>query len=142
MKSVVNVVLWVLQVVLGLFFVLASGAPKFFAPHEMLAMPIDLPREFLIFVGTCEVLGGLGLILPGLLRRRQEMTTVAAFMLVLLTLCATVYQLLGRQPESAVFAVGVGVVCALIGYGRWKVAPLGRASARPAVRAALATAGA
>ena len=142
MKSVVNVVLWVLQVFFGLFFILASGAPKFFAPHEMLAMPIDLPREFLIFVGTCEVLGGLGLILPGVLRRRQEMTTVAAFMLVLLTICATTYQLLGRQPESAVFAACVGVVCALIGYGRWKIAPLGQTSVRPTGRIGLSPAAA
>ncbi|HEU5318745.1 MAG TPA: DoxX family protein, partial [Chloroflexota bacterium] len=118
-QKAINVGLWVLQVFFGLFFILASGAPKFFAPQEVLNMPIVLSREFLIFIGTCEVLGGLGLILPGLTRRRPEVTPVAAFMLTLLTLCATTYQLLGRQPESAVFAVGVGLVCALIGYARW-----------------------
>lgn len=142
MKGAVNVALWVLQVLFGLFFILASGAPKFFASQEMLSMPIILPREFLMVIGTCEILGGLGLILPGLTRRRQGLTTVAAFMLVLLTLCATTYQLLGGQPGSAIFAVCVGIVCGLIGYGRWKVAPLGRASARPVGRAAPAGAAA
>lgn len=130
-SSVANVVLWVLQVFFGLFFIVASGMPKFFAPREVLNMPIVLPREFLIVVGTSEVLGGLGLILPGLLRRHQWMTSVAAFMLVLLTLFATGYQLVAGQVASAVFAAGVGLMCALIGYGRWKVAPLGPARSRP-----------
>ena len=132
MNRTLNVVLWVLQVFFGLFFVLASGLPKFFAPQEVLNMPIVLPREFLIFVGTCEIAGGLGLILPGLLRIRTGLTPLAAFMLVLLTLCATAYQLLAGQVESAIFAIAVGLICATIAYCRWQVAPLrGAAAARP-----------
>jgi hypothetical protein len=139
-QNAINVGLWVLQVFFGLFFILASGAPKFFAPHEVLNMPIALPREFLIVIGTCEVLGGLGLILPGLTRRRRELTSVAAFMLALLTVCATAYQLLAHQPESAAFAVGVGLVCVLIGYARRRVLPLDGAPAHPGGRAILAAA--
>ena len=133
MNRTLNVVLWILQVLFGLFFVGASGAPKFFAPQEVLNMPILLPREFLIFVGTCEIAGGLGLILPGLLRIRTGVTPIAAFMLVLLTGCATVYQLLAGQVESATFAVAVGAICATIAYCRWRVVPLLSAAARPAL---------
>ena len=133
MNRTLNVVLWVLQVFFGLFFALASGLPKFFAPQEALNMPIVLPREFLILIGLCEVSGGLALILPGLLRIRTGLTPVAAFMLVLLTLCATVYQLLAGQVESAIFAVAVGLICAIIAYCRWRVSPLRGAAARPAL---------
>ena len=49
------------------------------------------------------------------------MTTVAAAMLTLLTVCATVAQLLGGNPGSALFAVCMGLVCAFVAYGRWRL---------------------
>ena len=123
-------VLWIIQALLALFFALASGAPKLFLPQEMLQMPIPLPDPFVVFIGVCEVLGAVGLILPGLLRVRPGVTVLAATGLVLLTLCATVYQLMGDQPESAVFATAMGLLAAFVAYGRWRLAPL-RGSSRP-----------
>ena len=54
-----NIALWTVQVLLALFFAAGSGAPKFFLPDELLAMPIVLPRAFLVFIGTAEVLGAM-----------------------------------------------------------------------------------
>jgi len=125
-----NVALWTVQGLLALFFALASGAPKLFLPQEMLGMPIALSDPFVKFIGVCEVLGALGLVLPGLLRIRPGVTSLAALGLVALTLCAMVYQLMARQPESAVFAVGMGLLAAFVAYGRWRLAPL-RAQSRP-----------
>ena len=132
MKSSRNlgVALWTVQGLLALFFALASGAPKLFLPQEMLAMPIPLSDPFVKFIGVCEVLGALGLVLPGLLRIRRGVTSLAALGLVALTLCAMVYQLMARQPESGVFAVGMGLLAAFVAYGRWRLAPL-RAQSRP-----------
>ena len=64
-----NVILWILQVLLGLLFVF-SGVMKFvMSVEEMNAQaPVVLPGLFLHFIGVCEVLGGFGLILPSLLR--------------------------------------------------------------------------
>ncbi len=90
-------------------------------------MPIPLPGPFLKFVGTCEVLGAISLILPGALRIRPGVTALAAGALMLLTICATVYQLMGHQPESAVFAAVMGLLCAFVAYGRWRLAPLSAA---------------
>src|SRR5579864_6031457 len=99
-----NGLLWFGQIFLGLFFIVASGAPKLLLPAESLPMPIPLPQAFLYFIGTCEVLGGLGLILPGLTRIQPGLTVVAATCLAALTVCACVYQLLGQQPGNAAFA--------------------------------------
>src|SRR5438477_418394 len=90
--------LWTLQWLLALFFALGSGAPKLFLPLDALPMPLPLPELFLRFVGVAEVLGGLGLILPGLLRIRPGLTPLAAAGLVLVTMRATVYQLAAGQP--------------------------------------------
>ena len=118
-----NRALWIVQGLLGLFFALASGAPKLLLPPETLPMPIPLPGLFVRFTGVAEVLGGLGLILPGLLRIRPGLTPLAAAGLVLVTIGATAYNLAAGQPESAAFAVGVGLLCAFVAYGRWRLAP-------------------
>jgi uncharacterized membrane protein len=128
--------LWVVQWFLALFFILASGAPKFFLPDDMLNMPLVLPRAFVVFIGLAEVLGGLGLILPGLLRTRPALTPLAATGLVLLTICATVYQLLAHQPESAVFAVVMGLLATFVAYGRWRLAPLHGSVRQPVLQSA------
>ena len=119
-----NIGLWVLQVLLALFFALGSGAPKLLLPPEMLPMPIPLPEIFLKLIGTCEVLGALGLTLPGVLRTRPGITPIAASCLVLLTICAAVYQVEGGQPANAVFALGMGVLAAVVAIGRGRIAPL------------------
>ena len=119
-----NRALWIVQALLGLFFALGSGAPKLLLPPESLALPISLPRPFLLFIGVAEVLGGLGLILPGLLRIRPGLTPLAAAGLVLVTIGATVYQLASGQVASALFPVALGLLCAFVAYGRWRLAPL------------------
>jgi hypothetical protein len=115
--------LWIVQGLLALFFTLGSGAPKLLLPAETLPLPIPLPGWFVWFIGVAEVLGGLGLILPGLLRIRPGLTPLAAAGLVLVTIGATVYQLAAGQVGSALFAVVVGLLCAFIAYGRWRLAP-------------------
>ena len=128
--------LWTVQALLALFFALGSGAPKLILPLEALPMPIPLPGPFVWFIGTCEVLGGLGLILPGLLRIRPGLTPLAAAGLVALTACATVYQLAAGQPESALFAAAMGLLAAFVAYGRWRLAPLRGSSDRSALEVA------
>jgi uncharacterized membrane protein YphA (DoxX/SURF4 family) len=111
-----NIGLWVLQGFLALFFAGASGAPKLFMPLEALPMPVPLTQEFVWFIGICEVLGGIGLLVP-------RLTRLAAACLVALTLCATAAQLIGGNPGNAVFAAGMGVLCAIVAYGRWRRVP-------------------
>jgi hypothetical protein len=136
----IGALLWVLQVFQALFIALASGAPKLLLPAEALPMPIPLSQPFMWFIGVCEVLGGLGLVLPGLLRYKTGVTTLAAVCLVLLTLCATVYQLMAGQPESAVFALVMAAIFAFIAYGRRSLAPLREGPRSVRTAPALATA--
>src|SRR5438067_13293228 len=71
--------LWIVQVLLALVFLFAGGV-KLVVPFEELAagMPIALPEWFVRFIGVAEVLGALGLILPGLVRIRPGLTPLAA----------------------------------------------------------------
>lgn len=61
-----NIALWIIQVLLALLFLFA-GVMKFVMPIEEMTkqMQVAVPGLFLQFIGVCEILGGLGLILPG-----------------------------------------------------------------------------
>ena len=113
-----NAVLWIIQVFLALFFALASGAPKLLLPANELPMPIPLPQAFVWLIGTCEVLGALALVLPSAVRVASWLTPLAAACLALLTVCATIYQLMGNQPANALFALIIGALCAAVAYAR------------------------
>jgi hypothetical protein len=119
-----NVALWTMQSLIGLFFIVASGAPKLLLPFESLPLPIPLPQLFVQFIGVGEVLGGIGLILPGLVRIRTGLTPLAALGLVIVTVSATVYQLAAQQPANAAFALVMALLVGSVGYARWRVAPL------------------
>ncbi len=120
-QRIASIALWTLQILLGLFIALASGLPKFVLPAEALNMPIPLPDWFVKLIGTCEILGGLALILPRFVRTPIWLVPLAAGCLVALTACATIYQIMAGQYGSAVFAAVLGVLFALVGYARWRV---------------------
>jgi hypothetical protein len=131
----VNVGLWVLQVLLGLFMAVASGLPKLIVPTEMLPMPIPIPGPLLALIGVAEIAGGLGLILPGLLKIKPGLTPLAAAGLGLVAIGGMAYQTAAGEPGNAVFALAIVVVCAIVGYGRWQVAPHRARQRRPVLQA-------
>ena len=57
--------LWTLQSLLAVIF-LFSGAMKLLAPAEMMEAQSPLPLLLVRFIGTCEVAGALGMLMPGL----------------------------------------------------------------------------
>ena len=128
--------LWTLQWLLALFFALGSGAPKLFLPLDTLPMPLPLPELFLRFVGVAEVLGGLGLVLPGLLRIRPGLTPLAAAGLVIIMIGAVVVTLVGGMLAVALMDLVVALLAAFVAYGRWRLAPYRDSSRSSALRPA------
>jgi uncharacterized membrane protein YphA (DoxX/SURF4 family) len=122
-----NIVLWIIQILLVLLFLFAGGT-KLVLPLETLkAMgspnQVQLPGLLLRFIGVCEVLGALGLILPGLLRIRTSLTPLAATGLLIIMIGATVITLIGHDFGGAIASLVTGLLCAFVAYGRWHLAP-------------------
>jgi uncharacterized membrane protein YphA (DoxX/SURF4 family) len=118
-----NVTLWVVQGVLASLFLFA-GVMKLVLPIEAMAGPVALPGLFLRFIGVCETLGAVGLILPGLLRIHQELTPVAAAGLVVIMVGAVVVTMMGGSIAPALVPLIVGVLAASVAYGRMRTAQL------------------
>ena len=126
-----NMLLWIVQGLLAALFLFA-GSVKLVLPLEALAGPVDLPGWFLRFIGIAEVLGAIGLILPGLLRIRPLLTPLAATGLTIIMIGATVVTAAGGQVAPALFPLAVGVLAALVAVGRAR----SMASPAPALRQA------
>ncbi|HJU93798.1 MAG TPA: DoxX family protein [Pyrinomonadaceae bacterium] len=123
-----NILLWIIQILLALLFLFAGGV-KLVVPADVLmaqAPPgsTEFPAVFMKFIGLVEVLGGLGLILPGAFHRRQELTPYAAAGLVIVMIGAIVISAKDHGPGAAVFPLVIGLLCAFVAYGRWKLKPL------------------
>ena len=125
--------LWFVQALLALVF-LFSGGTKLTMPIEALTALMPLPGLFLRFIAVCEVLGAVGLILPGLTRIRPGLTSLAAVGLVSIMAGATVLTLAGLlgavDPVLAVIPLALGLLAAFVAYGRWRLAPLRGGSGR------------
>src|ERR1051326_8336417 len=101
-----NILLWVIQILLALVF-LFSGGMKLAIPADQLqaqAPPtmIHFSNAFMKFIGVCEVLGGLGLVLPGLLRTAKGLTPLAAVGLTIIMIGAVVVTVMGIGILAAV----------------------------------------
>ena len=115
-----NVILWILQALLAALFMF-GGAMKFIMPIEEMTKQIVLPGWFLHFIGAAEILGAIGLILPGILRIRLGLTPLAAAGLAIITLGATWITLKGGQGAMAIIPLVVALLSAFVAYSRWQM---------------------
>ncbi|HEX8453350.1 MAG TPA: DoxX family protein [Longimicrobium sp.] len=116
-----EVLLWGVQVVLALVFLFA-GVMKLITPFEVLQAQSTVSVSLLRFIGVCEVLGALGLVLPGLFRIHQFLTPLAAAGLTIIMTGAVVLTALGDVSMAAIPLV-VGMLTSFVAHARWQRLP-------------------
>jgi len=122
-------VLWIIQILLGLLFVFAGGSKLVMSIEVMQDLArqsgqTPLPGMLLRFIGVAELLGGLGLVLPGLLRIRPGLTPLAAAGLLIIMIGATAITLSSGTVGPALFPLIVCLLLVFVLYGRLKLAPI------------------
>lgn len=115
--SLRSAALWTAQAALAALFLFA-GVTKFVMSAEALTASGPLPVGFYHFIGICEILGALGLVLPGALRIRRELTPIAAIGLVVIMSGAVGMTVQGMGVGAAIVPGVTGVICGLVGFGR------------------------
>lgn len=114
-----NKILWTVQIVLAALFLL-GGITKLVMDSAALTADSGLPAAFLRFIGVCETLGALGLILPWALNIRRELTPIAAACLVIIMIGAVITTALTVSVVAALFPLVTGVLLTTVGYARWQ----------------------
>ena len=117
--SSMNRALWIVQGLLAALFLFAGGA-KFTMSDDQALKQMSLSLGFLHFIGVAEILGALGLILPGLLKIQKGLTPLAATGLLIIMIGAVATTAKGPQLSMAVLPFITGVLCAFVAWGRWR----------------------
>jgi uncharacterized membrane protein YphA (DoxX/SURF4 family) len=120
-----NILLWIVQILLAALFIFA-GVMKFVIPVQEMTknMKVPIPGSFLLFIGVLEILGGLGLVLPSLLKIKPILTPLAAIGLAIIMIGAVVVSVAGGDVASAFMPLIVGLLCIFIAYARWRMKPI------------------
>src|SRR5215469_9437650 len=125
MKSL-NVMLWTTQILLGVFFcftgfgkVLAYDPAVWNRMLHQVAWFSAVPQWLFIFIGLCEGLGGIGLIVPAITRVAPRLTPIAAAGIALIMLLAAIFHVVrGEYAFFLPFNLVTLGVAAFVGFGR------------------------
>lgn len=114
-----NIATWIIQVLLGVLFLLA-GSMKAFTPIAELGAAENMgwvnavPAWMVKLAAFSEILGGLGLILPSALRIQPKLTVYAAYGLVLVMVFAAILHISRGEPFIPNIVLG-----GLAGFVAW-----------------------
>lgn len=115
-----NVMLWIVQLVLALVFIM-SGVLKAFQykqAKEYMDWVGDVPKGVVIFLGFAEILGGVGLLFPMALGVLPIFTPIAAFALAILMLFAAIFHYHRKEIHTIPINVILLFIALFITIGR------------------------
>src|SRR5260221_5954901 len=123
-----NIVLWIVQLLLGLAF-RAAGYMHAFSADKAKTQPAmkwmgSVPKGLLTFIGSAEILGGIGLIVPAATGILPWLTPLAGAALAVVMLLAVGFHVTRRETPNIVTNLVLFAVAAFVAYARWFVAPL------------------
>ena len=126
-NKAINISLWIAQGLLAAMFIMA-GAMKATQPIEALAESLPwvttTPLALVRFIGISELLGGIGLLLPSILRIKPSLTVWTAVGLPVVMVLAAGFHA-SRGEFSAIGANAMFMAIAVfIAWGRSKKAPI------------------
>ena len=118
-----NTALWIVQGVLACLFLLAGGSKLVMTAEQMASPgPVQFPVLFIRFIGVCEVLGAIGMILPGVTGITPGLTPLGAAGLVIIMIGASVVNIMNGMAAFAIPTAVLGLLCAVVIWGRWLTA--------------------
>lgn len=123
-----NTALWIVSGVLALAF-LAAGAMKLAQSREQIMVKMAWAEDYsagqVKLIGAVEVLGAIGLILPGITGIAPILVPIAAVGLALVMLGAAVVHIRrGDGAGAAIAPIVFALLCAFVAWGRFGSYPL------------------
>lgn len=113
-----NIILWIVQILLALLFLFAGVSKFLMSADEMTRnMPPFLSLSFIYFIGVCEILGGIGLVVPWATGIKPSLTPLAAILLFIIMIGAVFVAAMGGIA-MAIFPAVAGLLLAFVAWGR------------------------
>ena len=120
-----NALLWALQasLVLILLPAAATRAVSYDFAKKRMAWVAAVPRSLLLFISAAEILGAIGLVLPGLARVASQLTPLAALGLGLIQVMAFLFHTSRHEPRNAGANLVLLAALVFVAVGRLVVSP-------------------
>jgi putative oxidoreductase len=125
-SKVINILLWIAQVLIALTLLWAAYA-KLIQPIEETAKMLPWALEnpgLLKFTGFIDLLGGVGIILPSALKIQPKLTVWAAYGVVLLMIAGSVFHIMRGEASLIGMNIVIIVFAIFIAWGRTSKAPI------------------
>ncbi len=125
-SKALNITLWVAQVLLAVMFIMI-GLMKLTQPLEEVSKNLRWADNFPLlprFIGTAEFLGGIGLLLPSLLRIKTALTYWAALGLAVTMVFAAIYHAMYGEYSGVGVTLILGAIALFVAWGRYKKVPI------------------
>ncbi len=121
-----NIAIWVAQVLLAVQFALVGQMHAFQHERgvERLKWPAAVGKRLMFFIGICELLGAVGVILPALTGVLPWLTPVAAVGLAVIMILAIIFHIPRREYPNIGLNAFLLVLAAFVAYGRFVLAPI------------------
>lgn len=126
-KHVFNVILWILQTLVAVTFIV-PGFMKMLLPIQTLSAMLPWTGQVSPYMvrglGLIDALGGIGIVLPSLLRVKPQLTEIVAVASILLMIIAILFHISRGEASVIGFNIIMIFILAFIAWGRNKKAPI------------------
>ncbi|MBV9227861.1 MAG: DoxX family protein [Chloroflexi bacterium] len=121
-----NITLWIIQALVAILFLIV-GYLKAFQPLDTLAKSFkwipSFPPSFVRFLGICEILGAIGIVLPPLTHILPWLAIAAAVGFILAAGGGAIVHIARREYAVIVPNIILVILSAFVIYGRLTLAP-------------------
>lgn len=118
-SKTVNIILWIGQGILAATFIWA-GFMKIFQPEKLPFSWVKDNLNLAFFTGIVDLLGGIGIVLPALIRIKPKLTIYAAYGIVVLMTAASIFHISRGEAKDIGFNISMAIIAIFIVWGRQK----------------------
>jgi putative oxidoreductase len=122
-----NITLWIVQILLAMAFGMAGYSKVFESMSDLARMmpwTTDVSHEIVRFIGSMELLGCLGLILPSMTRIKPSLTIAAAYGLLTIMVLASLFHISRGEYMALPVTFTLGAMAGFVAWGRSRKAPI------------------
>ncbi len=114
-----NTILWIVQGILATTF-LWAGFMKLFKPEDLSFPWVKDNATLVLITGIVDLLGGLGIVLPALLRIRPKLTIYTAYGMTTLMTLASIFHISRGEAKDISFNIFMLLMAIFVAWGRQK----------------------
>lgn len=120
--QVMDTVLWIAQIFLAFVFAYSGVMKSTQSEQKLVAMGqtgvAHLPQPLIRFIGISELIGVVGLLLPGLTHQPSQLTALSAGCLGLIMIPAAIIHYRRGEIKTVGLNIGLLIVCLFVAWGR------------------------